>query len=153
MQTSQTIELVAPTPAKPAKVPFLSMPGNPRIPVLVRGYGIFIRITNIMAIILCIVGFFAFASSAQTSGLAFGCFLQIAVSGLLIVVGNGLVAGRKSAVHGVAGLAALNLLSALLIASALREDGVIIGTALAVANLIVLGPPIYVSYKHWEKFE
>ena len=153
MQTTQTVELIAETPARPAKIPFLSLPGNPKIPVLVRSYGVFIRLFNAIVIILSVLGFFLFASSGQTGGLAFGCFLQIAVSSLLIVVGNGLVAGRKSAVHGVTALAAINLVSALLIASALKEGGATAGLVLVVANLIILGPPIYVGYKNWAKFE
>ena len=152
MQTDQTIELTAGIPAKSQKVPFLSIPGNPEVPALVRGWGVFIRLLNIFVIVLCAVGFFLFLSSPQTSGLGLACLVQIVVSSLLVAVGGGLMAGRKSALQGLTILAVLDLASIIFLALTVRELGAGFGIGATVAVLVLLGPPLYVGYKNWGKF-
>jgi hypothetical protein len=137
-------------PPPPGKVSFFSIPGDPNIPALVRAYGTIIRVVNAMMIILCVIAFFALMQLGNT--FAFGCLLQIAINIILFFVGGLLRDGRRSGVKGLTVLAVFDILAGLLFAAAAKEGGLIIACFVFIGVSVLLGPPIVVAYKNWEKF-
>jgi hypothetical protein len=142
---------VAPAETPAPKTSFFSIPGDPAIPTLVRVYGTIIRMANAVMVALALVGLFA-AMAGNVPGFAVACLFQIVISLVLFAVGTSLRNGSKAAVHGVAALAALDIISGLLLAAAVPQAGFFIGLATILGVGIVLGPPIFVAYWHWEKF-
>jgi len=157
------------------KSKFLSIPGDPAIPGLVRAYGTIIRLVNatviIVNIVWMIVSWFVvtmddaqMAQAAQTMKttytpqhgafylMVFVCLVQIVISGILFSVGKFVRNGYKKGIHTLTAVAIFQVIIGIVSIVMAKKGGAIIGESVIVGTAIILGPPIAVAYKNWEKF-
>ncbi len=155
---------------KQAAQTMFSIPGNPAIPTMVRGYGTVIRVASVMVFILVAVALLLlFIERAQQSPVPSGT-IQIDVmsereniavlvlisscilSSLLFPVGKLVRNGHKTGIHALTALATLGVIGGFIPAVLTWQSGWIIAMVTVGAVAIGLVPPIVVGHKHWEKF-
>ncbi len=140
------------------------VPGDPRIPMLVRVYGSIIAaisieimiFTVLFSIFLKIVFSFEKGKNIVSSFFDFDLFsllfvgLILAFAYLLYRMGIGICNGEKSAIYGLTVVGGLTLVIALGIIISGSQIG---GAVLFVFALALYLPPIWVSFRRWELFK